>query len=371
MNVLLESSKGYPEVTEEVFRAIYFLAQGYQDEELLPELAPYIERAINALISALDCADKTNFSLRTSAYRALNEIVRVSKIHENPDIIGKLLYDIMERLNGTFDFPIQSADDVRNQNDLQASLCVLLRIIIHKLSNLVDNSIIPVAADNLMLLFFRVFNHRTCGSTVHDKAMLATGALAYAIGQDFEKHMPKLLLNYSEYQLTPVSLGVLGNICHVLEHQMLTSSVKVMDVFKKALSNPMLDRSVKPAIFSCFGDLALAIGEHFDGYLPTVMEMLKEDADLGIDKEDVGYRNQLRWAICRAYSGILNGFKGPKARLIEPYLSCMLSFFRKVCDDPISDKSVERAAVPVIHDLQATFVSQAQEMLDQLGGSDL
>lgn len=50
------------------------------------------------------------------------------------------------------------------------------------------------------------------------------------------------------------------------------------------LSSSQLHRSVKPSIFSCFGDIALATGESFDKYLMYVMPMLQSAAELSFDQ---------------------------------------------------------------------------------------
>jgi len=61
-------------------------------------------------------------------------------------------------------------------------------------------------ADNMMGLFLRVFACRS--ATVHEEAMLAIGALAYATGAGFEKYMSEFyrylemgLQNFEEYQV--------------------------------------------------------------------------------------------------------------------------------------------------------------------------
>ena len=77
--------------------------------------------------------------------------------------------------------------DREKQSDLQALLCGVLQVIVPKLSNSDAEPIITQNADQLMFLFLRVF---AChGSTVHEEAMLAIGALAYATGPDFVKYM--------------------------------------------------------------------------------------------------------------------------------------------------------------------------------------
>ena len=60
--------------------------------------------------------------------------------------------------------------------------------------------------------------------TLHEEAMLAIGALAYATGPEFSKYMSEFctylemgLQNFEEYQVCAVTVGVVGDICHALE----------------------------------------------------------------------------------------------------------------------------------------------------------
>jgi importin subunit beta-1 len=56
---------------------------------------------------------------------------------------------------------------------------------------------------------------------------------------------------------------VVGDISRALEDKILPFCDGIMTVLLKDLSNSQLNRSVKPPIFSCFGDIALGIGEIF------------------------------------------------------------------------------------------------------------
>ncbi|KAG2619955.1 hypothetical protein PVAP13_3NG143712 [Panicum virgatum] len=246
------------------------------------------------------------------------------------------------------------------------------QVIIQKLSSTDAKSIIALTADQLMTLFLRVFACHS--STVHEEAMLAIGALAYATGPDFVKYMPNFftyleagLQNYEEYQVCSISVGVVGDICRALEDKILPFCDRIMTVLLKDLSNSMLNRSVKPPIFSCFGDIALAIGENFEKYLPYGMPMLQGAAELlgTLDQSDddmVDYGNQLRRGIFEAYSGILQGIKGPKAQLMIPYATHLLQFTEAVFRDRSRDDSVTKAAVAVLGDLADTLGASSKDL---------
>lgn len=322
-----------------------FLSQGYEDagpSSFL--LTPFVTQIIGSLISTADRTDSSGSKLRTTAYETLNEVVRCSNLIETSQIIKHLCPVIMTKLAQTVELQILSTDDREKQGDLQASLCGVLQVIIQKLSNSDETkSIIVQVGDQIMMLFLKVFACRS--STVHEEAMLAIGALAYATGSDFLKYMPEFykylemgLQNFEEYQVCSISVGVVGDICRALDDKILPYCDGIMTHLLKDLSSGELNKSVKPPIFSCLGDIALAIGEHFEKYLQYALPMMQTASEVcaqldNSDDEMVEYGNQLRRSIFEAYSGILQGFKNSKANLMLPYAPHLLQFIELVAKD--------------------------------------
>ncbi|KAG0452441.1 hypothetical protein HPP92_025105 [Vanilla planifolia] len=363
ISVLLDGFLDAPNVADKVCGAVYFLAQGYEDTESDSSvLTPYLVELISALLFTADRTDVCFFKLRSSAYETLNELVRCCQIPETSNMIARLLNEIMTRLGRNVECKMFSSDEIEKQSDLQALLCGVLQVIIQKLCSSNDTkSIILQAADQIMSLLLSVLACRSF--TVHEEAMLAVGALAYATGQTFIKYMPELykylemgLQNHEEYQVCSISVGVIGDICRALDDKVLPYCDGLMSILLKNQSNPMLHQSVKPPIFSCFGDIALAIGENFEKYVPYVMSMVQgasqHCANLdNVDEDMLEYRNQLRRGIFEAYSGILQGSKSSKAELMVPYAKHLLQFTDAVVRDANRDDAVTKAAVAVIGDL--------------------
>ncbi|XP_047334647.1 importin subunit beta-1-like [Impatiens glandulifera] len=370
--VLLESTKDAPHIAGKVCSAIYFLAQGYEDDDASSSvLTPYLPDIITCLIATADRPDGNESKLRISAYETLNEVVRSAKLPETAQIITQLLPVVMNKLGQTVEFQIISSDDIEKRGDLQALLCGVLQVIIQKLSSAEETKqVILQAADQIMLLFLKVFSCRS--STVHEEAMLAIGALAYAVGHEFGKYMSEFykylemgLQNFEEYQVCAVSVGVVGDICRALDDKVLPYCDGMMTHLLKDLSSNELHRSVKPAIFSCFGDVALAIGEHFEKYIGYAIPMMQGAAQIcaqidDSDEEMVEYGNQLRRSIFEAYSGILQGFKSAKPDLMTPHATHILQFVELVSKDMRRDEYVTRAAVAVLGDLADAFRSNAK-----------
>ncbi|KAH9558640.1 hypothetical protein CY35_06G018300 [Sphagnum magellanicum] len=364
--VLLESIKDTPNVAEKVCGAIYFLAQGYEESTgALSPLSPFFQNIVQALLATTDREDAGDSRLRTSAYETLNEVVRIST-QDTAAIVIQLVPVIMQKLNHTLEMTVLSSDDREKQSELQALLCGVLQVIIQKLgaSDTTKFGIVQYA-DQMMTLFLRVFACRS--ATVHEEAMLAIGALAYSTGAEFGKYMTEFyrflemgLQNFEEYQVCAVTVGVVGDICRALDDKVLPFCDGIMTQLLKDLSSNQLHRSVKPPIFSCFGDIALAIGEHFEKYLIYAMPMLQGAAELSAqqvirDDELIDYNNQLRSGIFEAYSGIFQGFKSNKAELMIPYAGHILQFIETVYQDKDRDDSVMKAAIGVMGDLADTL----------------
>lgn len=352
LTVLLESITDVPNVAEKVCGAIYFLAQGYEETGVPSSpLSPFFQNIVQALLATTVREDAGDSRLRSSAYETLNEVVRCSTEDTAP-IVMQLVPVIMQKLNHTLEMQILSSDDREKQSELQALLCGVLQVIIQKLgaSDGTKYGIVQYA-DQMMSLFLRVFACRS--ATVHEEAMLAIGALAYATGVEFGKYMQEFyrylemgLQNFEEYQVCAVTVGVVGDICRALDDKVTPFCDSIMTQLLKDLSSNQLHRSVKPPIFSCFGDIALAIGEHFEKYLSYAMPMLQSAAELSAmqavrDDEMIDYNNQLRSGIFEAYSGIFQGFKNSKAELMVQYAGFILQFIENVYQDK------DRCAIPI------------------------
>lgn len=370
VGVLLESIKDVPNVAEKVCGAIYFLAQGYEEPGgSTSAFSPFLPSFIQVLLAAADRDDAGESRLRSSAYETLNEIVRCSAEGSAP-IVMQLVPVIMQKLNGTLELEILSSEDKEKQTELQALLCGVLQVIIQKMESFETTKLgVLQYADQLMGLFLRVFACR--GATVHEETMLAISALAHATGVEFGKYMQEFykyveigLQNHEEYQVCAVTVGVVGDICRALEDKVLPFCDGIMTQLLKDLASNKLHRSVKPLIFSCFGDISLAIGEHFEKYLNYAMPMLQGAAELSIlganqDDDLIEYYNQLRIGILEGYSGIFQGFKNTKAELMIPFSSHILQFIESISADVNREDAVTKAAVGVLGDLADTLGSNA------------
>jgi importin subunit beta-1 len=374
VGVLLDGLKDAPHVAEKVCGALYNLAQGYEDAGTSSSMfTPYLPSIIQHLIETADRTDVIDSKLRSSAYETLNEVIRCAVLAETSNIIAQLLPAVMSKLGQTVELQILSSEDREKQGDVQASLCGVLQVIIQKLGGSDETkTIILQAADQMMMLFLRVFGCRS--STVHEEAMLAIGALAYATGQEFGKYMNEFykylergLQNFEEYQVCAVSVGVVGDICRALDDKVLPYCDGIMTLLLKDLSSGDLHRSVKPPIFSCFGDVALAIGENFEKYISYVMPMMQGAAGVcaqmdDSDEEMMEYGNLLRRSIFEAYSGILQGFKSSKADIMLPHAPHLLQFIELVAKDTHREESVTKAAVEVLGDLADALGTKAQTL---------
>ncbi|KAJ7952177.1 importin subunit beta-1-like [Quillaja saponaria] len=375
VTVLLHSMNDVPNVAEKACGALYFLAQGYEDAGASSSpLTPFFQDIVHALLTVSHREDAGESRLRTAAYETLNEVVRCSTDETAPMVI-QLIPVIMMELHKTVETQQLSSEE--RQNELQGLLCGCLQVIIQKLgSSEATKYLLSQYADQMMGLLLRVFASRS--ATAHEEAMLAIGALAYAAGLDFAKYMPEFykyleigLQNFEDYQVCAITVGVVGDICRALEDKVLPYCDGIMTQLLKDLSSNQLHRSVKPPIFSCFGDIALAIGENFEKYLMYAMPMLQSAAELsahasGADDDMQEYTNSLRNGILEAYSGIFQGFKGsPKTQLLMPYAPHVLQFLDSLYMEKDMDDVVIKTAIGVLGDLADTLGSNAGPLIQQ------
>lgn len=138
-------------------------------------------------------------------------------------------------------------------------------------------------ADRIMNLLLQLIQTAGKQSPVIEDAFLAIGALSAALEADFQKYLPAFLPFLSnalgvreEYQLCSIAVGLIGDVCRALGEASAAYAQPFMEGLLSALQSPVLHRSVKPPILSCFGDLALAIGPSFEPFLDTTMKVLQQ-----------------------------------------------------------------------------------------------
>lgn len=375
--VLIERIKDAPNVAQRICGALLHLAQGYEHMEGgTSPLSPYMQNIMQALLETADREDAGEAMLRSSAYEALNEVVRCSA-DDSAALVVQLIPVVLQKLSSTFEMQVLSMDDKEKQSIVQAVLCGVLNVIINKLGAKASTRVgVLQYADAMMTAFLRVFSCRS--ATVHEEAMLAIGALANETGPDFEKYMTEFfrflemgLQNFDEYQVCLVSVGVVGDVCRALDMKILPFCDAIMTQLLKNLNSNELHKSVKPAIFSCLGDIALVIEDQFEKYLPYVVPMLQSASEVSaqqiasLDFEVLDYNIQLRISILEAYTGILMGFKGKKSEVLQSMAEHLVLFIENVYSDKNKDEVLTKAAVSVLGDLADVLGSQIMTLLVQ------
>ena len=70
---------------------------------------------------------------------------------------------------------------------------------------------------------------------------------------------------------------MVGDLCRSIGRAAIAPIADVlMEALLGALQDNNLHRSIKPQIFSVFGDIALAVGPHFAKYLDVVVTVMEQ-----------------------------------------------------------------------------------------------
>lgn len=96
------------------------------------------------------------------------------------------------------------------------------------------------------------------------------------------------------------------------------SLIQKITLFQQSIT---LGNQFKPAILQCFGDIAQAIGGHFETYLPIVAQVLQQASALNVSVDTtydmIDYIVSLREGIMDAWDGAIIAMKSSdKSKLI-------------------------------------------------------
>uniref|UniRef100_A0A7S1T9Y9 Importin N-terminal domain-containing protein n=1 Tax=Compsopogon caeruleus TaxID=31354 RepID=A0A7S1T9Y9_9RHOD len=384
--VFIQSLKDEPAVARNTCWAIHNFASCFavESDNQSGGLSPYVQHLLNALLEATVREDAGECSMRASAYEAINAIFQNCPRDCIPSV-SLCIPILLERLEQTCQRQPQSEEEREELSELQGLLCGALQTANQRLGRAVASY-----ADRMMRCYFAVFNQATQSrqASVHEEALMAVGAVADAIEKDFVEYMqhfiPYLevgLRNWEQYQVCGVAVGVVGDICRAIDKEIIPYASKIVELLLVALASSELDKSIKPPIFSCFGDLAMAVGGHFEQYLPWVMNYLQQAAQRSVnidvasdDYDMLDWVLSLRESVFEAYTGIIQGLKSDnKQSLLLSFTPWMLQFCEVVSADESAiqsgnDSASEKllgAAVGVLLDL----VSSLEEVRPQVSSS--
>ncbi|KAI9277599.1 armadillo-type protein [Sporodiniella umbellata] len=341
------------------------------DEAPHSPLSPFFEGIITALLQFTDRTDN-EANCRTSAYEAISTLAMFSA-NDCIQTVQNVVLTVLDRLERTMamEGQILDADDRANHSELQSSLLGVLTNCVRRLS-----SDISVVADRIMTVVLQLLNTQSKMATTTEDAFLAVGAMANALEANFgryvESFIPILcnaLQNPAEYQLCSIAVGIIGDVCRALGKEIAPYCTDLMQLLVSNLQSPVLHRTVKPAILSCFGDVALAIGELFGSYLEVVMMVLQQAGSMRADKENfdmVDYCHTLYEGVIEAYVGIVQGLCNTQtAPALLPFLPPVFEFLHVVALEPAKTDSLTRSILGLLGDLCETFGGQLKNFLMQ------
>lgn len=374
MPVLGEKLRDVPRVSANICWVIQVLAEAQPLGVQAPPttvLSEHFTLLAQCLLEVVARPDADERQLRMAAYNALSVLVA----HAGEDCLPHmepLLQEMVRQLSASF-------KNVERECELQGFICGVLTALVQRLRS----RILPVAegimteAMKVITTYQQVKGGAPC---LQEEALLLVAAVANAIGVNFERFMPYFaphlkvgLENFDDVQVCYMSTGVVGDFCRALEGRFITYCDTVLQILYGNLQNKAVDRKIKAAIMSCFGDIALAISGDFEKYLKPVVQMLQEASGTRVqdgggpsNEEWVDYLNSLREGVLEAYTGIIHGLRDAnKLPLFKEHVNGVLHFVQLITEDPSVSESVMKAAVGVIGDLIFVFQTELTHHLGQ------
>jgi importin subunit beta-1 len=374
-------------------------------------LTPHFNESITRLLQVTERPDADN-QLRTAAYEVLNTFVQ-NAANESLPAVASLSDVIIKRLEETIPLQTQvvSVEDKITLEEMQTSLCTVLLAIIQRL----EKEIAPQAT-RIMTVLLQILATAGAKSSVPDAVFATVSSLANSLEETFANYMeafsPYLynaLGNQEEPALCSMAIGLVSDItrsmgplsqpyCDTFMNYLL-NNLRVCSKWCKTLEaifdspffwpdsylencshcqqSTALANQFKPAILQCFGDIAGAIGGHFETYLSVVAQVLQQAAGVQASPdgsyEMFDYVISLREGIMDAWGGIIGAMKTDGksmlyhygnqpftkrylAALLQTYVESIFSLLNIVWLDQNRSDALMRASMGVIGLVHCLFL---------------
>ncbi|RGP69361.1 putative kap95 [Fusarium sporotrichioides] len=325
-------------------------------------ITPHFNNAVSSLLDVTARQDAET-SVRTASYEVLNVFVQ-NAATESLQPIASLSDVIIKRLEETVPLQTQvvSVEDKMTLEEMQNSLCSVLQAIISRL----DKEIIP-QGDRIMQILLSILNSVGGKSSVPDAVFATISALSTAMEEDFVKYMDAFapflynaLGNQEEPSLCSMAIGLVSDITRSLGERSQPYCDNFMNYLLNNLRSTALANQFKPAILQCFGDIAGAIGGHFETYLSVVAQVLEQASTVTASPEGpyemFDYVVSLREGIMDAWGGIIGAMKvSQKTQALQQYVPAIFNVLNLIANDMNRSESLMRASMGVIGDLADAY----------------
>jgi importin subunit beta-1 len=297
-------------------------------------MSPHFQESVQRLLAVTE-ETEADSQLRTAAYEVLNAFV-ASAANDSLPTVAKLSEVILERLEKTVPMQQQivSVEDRITLEEIQTSLTSVLLAIVQRL----DGEIKP-AADRIMNVLLQILSSVGAKSSVPDTVFAVVGSLANALEEDFAKYMESFLPflhnalgNREEPGLCAMAIGLVSDIVrglgelsapycdqfmnYLLQNLSVSSSYDRVRCSTNCEKDKSISNQFRPAILQTFGDIAQAIGPHFETYLSVVAQVLQTAASVTMGEnaalEMFDYVVSLREGVMDAWSGAILAMKSKR-----------------------------------------------------------
>ncbi|KAH6981080.1 armadillo-type protein [Ilyonectria robusta] len=325
-------------------------------------ITPHFNQAVSSLLDVTARTD-ADTSVRTASYEVLNVFVQ-NAASESLQPIASLSDVIIKRLEETVPMQSQvvSVEDKITLEEMQNSLCTVLQAIISRL----DKEIIP-QGDRIMQILLQILSSVGGKSSVPDAIFATISSLSTSMEEDFVKYMDAFapflynaLGNQEEPSLCSMAIGLVSDITRSLGERSQPYCDNFMNYLLNNLRSTTLANQFKPAILQCFGDIAGAIGGHFETYLSVVAQVLEQASTVTATPEGpyemYDYVVSLREGIMDAWGGIIGAMKASqKTQALQQYVPAVFQLLGLIANDQNRSESLMRASMGVIGDLADAY----------------
>lgn len=323
-------------------------------------LSPFLQPIIPLFMQLANNHDTESLA-RDAAFEALSSFVSTSG-QDGVPIIQQIAQEVLTKLEQTIGQQQQPlASDTRvNLEDLQISMLALLTTIIRRLSDGVSQG-----ADNLMEMFLKLLESIEPNALIEEDIFIAISAVASATGNKFLNYMDNFLpfltraLSNVDSPTATTAVGLVADLTFSLGESIVPYLDGFMTLLGSALNNENGRRELRPAIISCFGNMATTLGGHFQQYTPFVVNICRMASTYvppDNSEETIEYIFSLKEAILECYSGIVGNLQEQPEVLLE--LTGEIFLFLQEISSDIDMSSVESIAssiVGILGDIGAMF----------------